>query len=65
MQAAGSDLKPEYREYTGSAKLAPLAKYAFSREKAKRLLGWEPKVSIEEGIGRVLHWVDQQRAQVS
>jgi nucleoside-diphosphate-sugar epimerase len=30
-----------------------------------RLLGWEPQVSVEEGIGRVLRWVDQQRARAA
>lgn len=61
LQSAGTDMKPEYRPYTGSAKLSPLTKYAFSRDKAKRMLGWEPQLSIEEGVGRVLRWVDQQR----
>jgi UDP-glucose 4-epimerase len=65
LQAAGSSLKPEYRPYTGPAKLAPLARYGFSREKAKRLLGWEPQVGVEEGIGRVLRWVDQRRARTA
>jgi len=65
VQATGSNLKPEYRPYTGGAKLAPVTKYAFSREKAKRLLGWEPNVFIEEGVGRVLRWVDQQRTQTT
>jgi UDP-glucose 4-epimerase len=65
LKATGTSLKPEYRPYTGPAKLAPLARYGFSREKAKRLLGWEPQVSIEEGIGRVLRWSDQQRARAA
>jgi UDP-glucose 4-epimerase len=65
LEATGSSLKPEYRPYTGPAKLAPLARYGFSREKAKRLLGWEPQVPVEEGIGRVLRWVDQQRARTA
>jgi nucleoside-diphosphate-sugar epimerase len=33
-----------------------------SREKAKLLLGWEPEVSIEQGIASVLRWVDEERA---
>ena len=27
--------------------------------KAKRLLGWEPKVSIAEGLNRTIHWFQQ------
>ncbi len=28
-------------------------------EKAKRLIGWEPKVSLEEGIKRTLEWFEE------
>lgn len=60
-QACGSTLKPEYRQQAANnAKLPSAARQAYSRDKARRLLGWEPQVSIEEGIGRVLRWVDQQ-----
>jgi UDP-glucose 4-epimerase len=65
LKATGTSLQPEYRPYTGPAKLAPLARYGFSRDKARRLLGWEPQVSVEEGIGRVLRWVDWQRARAA
>ena len=63
-QACGSNLKPEIQEKSTAAKLPSTSRQAYSRDKAKRLLGWEPDVSIEEGIGRVLRWVDLQRAQV-
>lgn len=62
-QACGSSLKPEIRPFVVT-RLPPTIRQGFSRNKAKRLLGWEPKVSIEEGIGRVLRWVDQQRTAV-
>jgi UDP-glucose 4-epimerase len=64
-QATGATFKPEYRPYKGGAKLAPVARYAYSREKARRLLQWEPQVSIEEGVRRVLGWVDAQPSQAS
>lgn len=60
LQACGSNLKPEHRERPGAAKLPATSRQAYSREKARRLLGWEPQVSIEEGVGRVLRWVDQR-----
>jgi UDP-glucose 4-epimerase len=60
-QLSGTKLTPEYRELVVT-RLPPMTKMGFSRMKAKRLLGWEPQVSIEEGIGRVLRWVDEKRA---
>jgi nucleoside-diphosphate-sugar epimerase len=30
-------------------------------EKAGRLLGWEPQVSLEEGIGRLVAWYEAER----
>ena len=63
-QACGSSLRPEYRPLVVT-RLPPTTKQGYSRDKARRLLGWEPTVSIEEGIGRVLRWVDQQRAKAA
>jgi UDP-glucose 4-epimerase len=59
--ACGLDDKTEYRQ--SGAKMTTATRHAFSREKAKRLLGWEPQVSIEDGIARVLSWVDQRRVR--
>jgi UDP-glucose 4-epimerase len=61
LQACNSSLKPEYRPFVVT-RLPPAKRQGFSREKARRLLGWEPQVSIEQGVARVLHWVDQQRS---
>jgi NAD dependent epimerase/dehydratase len=30
-------------------------------EKARRLLGWEPRVSLREGLGRTVRWIEQHR----
>lgn len=62
LQACNSDLKPEHREKPGAQKLPSTSRQSYSRDKARRLLGWEPQVSIEEGVLRVLRWVDQQNA---
>ncbi len=32
-----------------------------SVDKARELLGWEPQVSLEEGIGRMVAWYDENR----
>ena len=58
LQACGSTLKPERRPL-GPLPIPPSARQAYSREKAKEVLGWEPQVSIEEGIAHVLRWIDQ------
>jgi UDP-glucose 4-epimerase len=60
LKACGSSLAPEYRQQAGAAKLPPTKRQAYSRDKARRLLGWEPRVSIDEGVRRVLRWVDRQ-----
>jgi nucleoside-diphosphate-sugar epimerase len=31
-----------------------------SREKAKAMLGWEPEVSVEQGIRRLIDWLKTQ-----
>ena len=60
-KAYGSNIEPEMRESSTAARLPSTTRQAYSREKAKRLLGWEPEVSLDEGINRVLRWVDQRR----
>lgn len=59
-QACGSTLKPEHRQRPSGAKMPATSRQSYSREKARRLLRWEPQVSIEEGVARVLRWVDRR-----
>jgi UDP-glucose 4-epimerase len=60
IEACKSDLEPEH--YDDPAKIKTMSKkQGFSREKAKQLIGWEPQVSLTEGIGRVVAWFDNQR----
>ncbi|HTV95218.1 MAG TPA: NAD-dependent epimerase/dehydratase family protein [Steroidobacteraceae bacterium] len=54
------DLEPQYREDRRAVRSAGGARLGFSREKAAREIGWEPQVSIEEGMRRLLAW---QRTQ--
>ncbi|MEY4099797.1 MAG: hypothetical protein RL300_968 [Pseudomonadota bacterium] len=61
LKACQSDLKPTY--YTDPTKLVmpQQTKQGYSRERAKELIGWEPQVSIEEGIQRLVTWLDKNR----
>ena len=54
------DLKPKYREDRRAVRSAAGTRLGFSREKASREMGWEPRVSIEEGMRRLIEW---QKAQ--
>lgn len=58
LRVSASPLEPEYRSM-GPVPLPPTHRLGFSRERARELLGWEPQVTIEEGVARVLRWIDQ------
>jgi len=51
-----TDLKPEYKDDPSKPVVNATTKLSFSREKAKRLIGWEPQVPVEEGIRRLIEW---------
>jgi UDP-glucose 4-epimerase len=61
LNAAGSDLPVERRDI-GFMSLPPTKRFGYSREKAKRVLSWQPDVSLEKGIARVLRWVKASTA---
>jgi UDP-glucose 4-epimerase len=63
LRLCGSQVRPRSRDDASKEKLPPAVAATYSRAKAKRLLGWEPQVSIEQGIAKVLSWVDAQRDQ--
>ena len=54
------DLQPRYREDRRAVRSAAGTRLGFSRERAARELGWEPRVSLEEGMRRLIDW---QRTQ--
>lgn len=62
-EACGSELKTQRREFAGAGRMPAATRYTFQRDKAKRLLGWEPQVTIEEGVSRVLNWVRRSMPQ--
>jgi UDP-glucose 4-epimerase len=54
----GSDLKPEYGP---ERKVNPVQRRLASTEKAKKLLGFEAEVSLEEGLRRLVNWWREQK----
>jgi UDP-glucose 4-epimerase len=55
-----TDLKTQYREDRRAVRSAAGTRLGFSREKAAREIGWEPRVSIEEGMRRLIDWQKKQ-----
>lgn len=53
---AGSDLRPEFADEAGAVKATASASLRLSRAKIGAMLGWQPEVSIEDGIGRLVEW---------
>jgi UDP-glucose 4-epimerase len=54
----GSDLKPEYGP---ERKVNPVQRRLASVDKAKKLLGFEAEVSLEEGLLRLVNWWREQK----
>lgn len=57
LDIAGSDLAPVYADDPKAVKATSSPSLRLSREKARRLLGWEPRVSVEEGVARLVAWL--------
>lgn len=58
-KACKSDLKPEYFTDPTKLQMPQQKKQGYSRARAKEMIGWEPQVSMEEGISRLVAWLDQ------
>jgi UDP-glucose 4-epimerase len=54
----GSDMQPEYGE---ERKVNPVARRLADVTKAKELLGFEAKTSLEEGLQRLVSWWHEQK----
>ena len=57
--ACGAPLHLESREVTSTARLPARTTLRFRRDKAHRMLGWEPLVGIEEGVARMARWTER------
>jgi UDP-glucose 4-epimerase len=62
LKVMGSDLKPEYSSVTTHVRASVGKHMAFSREAIGKALGWEPQVSLEEGIRRLVKWCEGRDA---
>lgn len=62
LEITGSDLQPEYADDAGAVKATSSASLKLSREKIGRMLGWEPQVSVDEGIRRLIGWLKTVQA---
>jgi UDP-glucose 4-epimerase len=60
LDIAGSELKPEYADEMGAIKATSSPSLKLSREKIKDAIGWEPEVSVEDGIRRLTSWIEEQ-----
>ena len=60
-RVTGSNIKPEYRDDTSKVRFTTTTKLGYRRDKAERLLGWKPEVSLEEGVRRLVTWSERER----
>jgi UDP-glucose 4-epimerase len=59
IKACKSDVEPEYFTDPKKLLMPQQTKQGYSRARAKELIGWEPQVSMEEGISRMVEWLDR------
>jgi UDP-glucose 4-epimerase len=60
LDITGSSLQPVAAEEAGAVKATSSPSLKLSREKIGHMLGWEPQVSVEEGIRRLIGWIEAQ-----
>jgi UDP-glucose 4-epimerase len=57
IRLAGASVEPEYREAPEHGiRITSDAAFHYDNSAAKRLIGWSPEVTIEDGIGRLIAW---------
>ena len=63
LNACSSDLEPRFAAPETGVRFTASSTLSYSREKAARVLGWEPLVSLDEGASRLVAWLDEQRGE--
>jgi UDP-glucose 4-epimerase len=61
LAACKSELQPAYFTDPNKLSMPQQTRQGYSRARAKALIGWEPQVSIEDGVGRLVAWLDRHR----
>ena len=62
LDIAGSALEPEHTTDPAAVRATSSPALRLSREKIGRMLGWEPEISVEDGIRRLVEWREAQPA---
>lgn len=62
LRITGSNQKAQYRDDPGKVRFTTSTKLGFNPGKAKKVMGWEPKTSVEDGIKRLVAWRKTQKA---
>lgn len=60
LRICGSALRPEYRPDTRAVRSAGGDHLGFSRARAEAIIGWVPRIGLEEGIRRYIAWRETQ-----
>jgi len=56
IKLSGTKLKPKYVASSDRLTFTASSRLKYARDKAQRLLGWSPKVRLEEGISLFVEW---------
>jgi UDP-glucose 4-epimerase len=60
LRVCQSSLQPEYKSDTRAVRSAGGTHLGFSPAKAKEVIGWTPRISLEEGVRRYVSWLETQ-----
>jgi UDP-glucose 4-epimerase len=63
---AGSDIEPEFVGDTpGKVRLTSGGAFRIAHEEAFAAIGWKPEVGMEEGLARLMRWIDGNEARAA
>lgn len=60
LEATGSPLQPEHKMIEGKIRATVSKTLKFSNKKIERMVGWQPAISLEVGIERLIEWRKSQ-----
>lgn len=65
LDACGTESTAKFQDDPTRLRSARVTQNNFSIDKARTMLGWEPQVSLEEGVRRLIAWRRQHDAQAN